>query len=63
MRRTPYYRERCAWCMQIIKLVVRHMHNYAHVDWGPTSHVFSILLCLAFLLLPEGGGGVVRIDR
>jgi hypothetical protein len=58
-----YYIERCAWCMQIIKWVVRHMHMYAHVDLGPASHVFSILLCLAFLLLPEspeGVGGVVR---
>jgi hypothetical protein len=45
------------------KWVVRHMHKYAHVDLGPASHVFSILLCLAFPLLPEspeGVGGVVR---
>jgi hypothetical protein len=58
-----YYIERCTWCMQIINPVVRHMHKYAHVDLGPVSHVFSILLCLVLLLLPEspeGVGGVVR---
>jgi hypothetical protein len=46
--------------MQIIKWVVRHMHKYCHVDLGPASHVFSILLCLAFLLLPESPEGVSR---